>query len=119
MDQKQEEGGGGLPVNPCAVCSVLWDAQARGSCQAAPTGSRAGERGPEAGVSGLELHLGCTKQFELVSLLVTSIPPVVWSILALPEVGLGVLQLPEGGAVSFQMSIFRLCVGVGGQGADS
>lgn len=73
----------------------------------------------EAGVSGLELHEGRTKQSELVSLLLTSIPSVVWSISALPGVGLGVLHLPEGGAVSFQMSIFKLCVGVGGQGADS
>lgn len=70
-------------------------------------------------MSGLERHLGRRKQFELVSLLVTSIPPMVWSILALPEVCLGVMQLPEGGAVSFQMNIFRLRVGVGGQGADS
>lgn len=118
MDQKQEEGGGGLPVNPCA--SALSSGMPRHVGAARKHLQGLGQvRGPEAGVSGLELHLGRTKQFELASLLVTSIPPVVWSILALPEVGLGVLKLPEGGTVSFQMNIFRLRVGVGGQGADS
>jgi hypothetical protein len=70
------------------------------------------EEAQEVWVSGLEVHMGCRKQSELASLLLASIyPTVVWSISALPGVGLGVVWIPEGGAVSFQMSISRcVCV---------
>lgn len=43
-----------------------------------------GREAQEAGTSGLELHVGRTKQCELVSLLLTSVPPLVWSIFLAP-----------------------------------